>query len=73
VAEAFVQYLYSPEAQAEFAKIGYRTIEPNPDAEQYPPIKDLATVKDYGGWDQVQQQFFETGALVSKIFKSINS
>jgi sulfate transport system substrate-binding protein len=78
VAEAFVQYLYSPEAQAEFAKSGYRPIDPTveqvkPFAQNYPAITALATVKDYGGWDKVQQRFFDTGALVSKIFRSINS
>lgn len=76
--EAFVQYLYSPEAQEEFAKIGYRPFDPTVSqiqaiADQYPPVQVLATVKDYGGWDKVQKEFFETNSLVAKIFKLVNS
>lgn len=72
VAEAFVRYLYSPEAQAEFSKIGYRSVDPSI-ASPYPPVKSLATVKDYGGWPQVRQQFFDSGALVSKVFELVHA
>lgn len=72
VAEAFVQYLFTPEAQAEFAKAGFRPIDPTiaqlPEFKrQYPPIKSLSTVADYGGWKQVQNQFFADNALFDQI------
>jgi sulfate transport system substrate-binding protein len=70
VAEAFVKYLYTPEAQREFAKAGFRPADPTVAKEvekEFPPIKNLFTVKDLGGWDKVQKQFFDDGAVFDKI------
>lgn len=72
VAEAFVQYLYTPEAQAEFAKVGFRPVDPNVAkekqfAEKYPSVKTLATAQDYGGWSDIQKKFFEDGAVFDQI------
>ncbi|KAB8334151.1 sulfate ABC transporter substrate-binding protein [Scytonema tolypothrichoides VB-61278] len=71
VAEAFVKYLYTPEAQQEFAKVGFRPVEETPQtkelASKYPKIKNLGTVQDYGGWDSIQKKFFEDGATFDKI------
>ena len=70
VAEAFVKYLYTPEAQREFAKAGFRPADPTVAKEvekEFPPIKTLFTVKDLGGWDKVQKQFFDDGAVFDKI------
>ena len=74
IAEAFVKYLFTAPAQREFAKIGFRPIDPNIAEEfsdRYPPIKKLFTVKDLGGWDKVQNQFFDNGAAFDKIQASI--
>lgn len=74
VAEAFVQFLFTPEAQREFAKAGFRPVEPAVAKEfvgQYPPIKNLFTVKNLGGWDKIQTQFFEDGASFDKIANQI--
>ncbi|MCS6812461.1 MAG: sulfate ABC transporter substrate-binding protein [Cyanobacteria bacterium] len=75
VAEAFVAYLFTPEAQEEFAKVGFRPIAPVREqlkayADKYPPVKTLGTVKDYGGWDQIQDKFFADGALFDQIQKA---
>jgi sulfate transport system substrate-binding protein len=70
VAEAFVKYLYTPEAQREFAKVGFRPVDPTVEQEvasQYPKIKTLFTVKDLGGWDDIQKKFFDDGAVFDKI------
>ena len=70
VAEAFVKFLYTPEAQREFAKVGFRPVEATVEKEvesQYPKIKTLFTVKDLGGWDKIQKQFFDDGAVFDKI------
>lgn len=70
VAEAFVQFLYTPEAQREFAKVGFRPVDPTVEKEtqnQFPQIKNLFTVQDLGGWDKVQKQFFDDGAVFDKI------
>jgi sulfate transport system substrate-binding protein len=70
VAEAFVKFLYTPESQREFAKAGFRPVDPTVEKEvesQFPKIKTLFTVKDLGGWDKIQKQFFDDGAAFDKI------
>lgn len=70
VAEAFVKFLYSPTAQREFAKVGFRPVEASviqETASQYPPIKNLSSVEDYGGWEAVQAKFFADGAIFDQI------
>ncbi|AFZ20017.1 sulfate ABC transporter substrate-binding protein [Allocoleopsis franciscana] len=70
VAEAFVKFLYTPEAQREFAKVGFRPVDPTVEKEvesQFPKIKTLFTVNDLGGWDKVQKEFFDDGAVFDKI------
>ncbi|MBD2001540.1 sulfate ABC transporter substrate-binding protein [Leptolyngbya sp. FACHB-541] len=70
VAEAFVQFLFTPEAQREFAKVGFRPVEESVKAEvanDYPEIKTLFTVDDFGGWDEIQAKFFDDGAVFDQI------
>ena len=70
VAEAFVEFLFTPEAQREFARVGFRPVDPAVAAEfaeQYPPIETLFTVADLAGWDAVQAKFFADGAEFDKI------
>jgi sulfate/thiosulfate transport system substrate-binding protein len=66
VVEAFVQYLFTPEAQAEFVKLGYRPA-PTVTDPRFPKVKSLSTIADYGGWNQFQQKFFEDGGVYDKI------
>lgn len=70
VAKAFVEFLFTPEAQREFAKVGFRPVDPavaEEVAKQYTPIKTLFTAQDMGGWDAIQTQFFDDGAIFDKI------
>ena len=70
VAEAFVQFLYSPEAQREFAKVGFRPVEPTVNKEvasKFPQVSKLFTIKDFGGWDTIQKKFFDDGAIFDQI------
>ncbi|NJK60835.1 MAG: sulfate ABC transporter substrate-binding protein [Oscillatoriales cyanobacterium SM2_1_8] len=78
VAAAFVKFLYTPLAQMEFAKAGFRPIDPaiakDPQfASKFPVVKNLGTVEDYGGWSAVQQQFFDDGALFDQIQTNLRS
>jgi sulfate/thiosulfate transport system substrate-binding protein len=73
VAAAFVQYLYTPEAQAEFAKLGFRTVEETTakaNASKYPAIANLSTIQDFGGWKEAQKKFFEDGGIFDQIQKA---
>lgn len=70
VAEAFVQFLFTPEAQEEFAKVGFRPVDPgvaSKYASQFPTVKKLFTVTDLGGWSKVQEEFFDDGAVFDQI------
>lgn len=70
VAEAFVEFLYTPEAQEEFAKVGFRPVDPTiaeKYANQFPKVTKLFTVQDMGGWDKVQKAFFDDGATFDQI------
>jgi sulfate/thiosulfate-binding protein len=70
VAEAFVKYLYTPDAQREFAKVGFRPVDATVAKEvekDFPAVKTLFTVKDLGGWEKIQKQFFDDGAVFDKM------
>ncbi len=72
VAEAFVKFLYSPESQTEFAKLGFRPVDETVAKEKqfvelYPKVKELATVKDFGGWSEIDKKFFADGAIFDQI------
>lgn len=72
VAEGFVKFLYTPEAQQEFIKLGFRpadeTLAQTKEvADKFPKVKTLGTVDDFGGWNAVDKKFFADGALFDKI------
>lgn len=70
VAEAFVQFLYTPESQRTFAKYGFRPVEDEVGkevAKQFPAIKTLFTAQEMGGWDEIQKKFFDDGAIFDQI------
>ncbi len=67
VAEAFVQYLFTPEAQREFARVGFRPIgdlgKEKELTAQFPPVKQLGRIEEYGGWKEAQKVFEDGGAF----------
>ncbi|MEG4623237.1 sulfate ABC transporter substrate-binding protein [Microcoleus sp. w1-18aA5] len=70
VAEAFVKYLYTPEAQREFAKAGFRPVNSTVAGEfssKFSRIGKLFTVADVGGWNAVQNKFFADGTIFDQI------
>jgi len=72
VAEAFVKFLYSPQAQEIEAKDFYRPRNPDILAKyknQFPSIP-LATVDgDFGGWAKAQAAHFGDGGIFDKIYQ----
>ena len=77
VAQAFIQYLYTPEAQQIFAQTGYRPIDSSVAqakefVDKYPQVK-IATANDYGGWTAIQQKFFSDNAIFAKILRTVNT
>jgi len=72
VAEAFLNYLYTPEAQDIEARDFYRPRDPAAAAKyksQFPNIP-LATVEtDFGGWDKAQAVHFADGGVFDQIYQ----
>lgn len=61
VAEAFVDFLFTAEAQQIFARYGLRSVDPEvakATSDQYPTVTDLFTVDYFGGWDDIATDIF---------------
>jgi ABC-type sulfate transport system substrate-binding protein len=61
VAEAFVAFLFTREAQEIFARFGLRSVDPEvakSTADQYPQVKDLFDISYFGGWDEATPTYF---------------
>jgi len=58
-AQAFLDYLRTPEAQAIFAENGYRPVVEGVESPfDFPAPEGLFTVADLGGWSEVSDRFF---------------
>jgi sulfate/thiosulfate transport system substrate-binding protein len=72
-AQKFVDYVWSDAGQEIWAENGYRPVNPKlVDEKQFPTPKDLFTIAEFGGWEKVNDEFFddETGS-VAKIEKEL--
>jgi sulfate/thiosulfate-binding protein len=73
-AEAYLNFLYSPDAQAIIAKNHFRPIHPESaakdDLAQFPKL-DLITVDgQFGGWKKAQAKFFADGGVFDQFQKA---
>ena len=69
VAEAFVDFLFTPEVQTIFAKHGLRSPDPAvaaATAADYPALTDLFTVAEFGGWVEATPTFFGEEGIYSQ-------
>jgi sulfate transport system substrate-binding protein len=73
VAEAFVDFLLTVEAQEIFAEYGLRSVDPEvakATADQYPVVEDLFTIEEFGGWPEATPTFFgDEGIFTQTIAK----
>jgi sulfate transport system substrate-binding protein len=59
-ADAFVKFLYTPQAQGIFASKGYRpVVKSAPGGTKFPTPKNLFTIQKFGGWSTVSKKFFD--------------
>ena len=59
-AQAFVDFLRTAEAQRVFAKAGYRPVDEEvAKTFDFPQPPGLFTIEDVGGWDEVQEKYFD--------------
>jgi sulfate transport system substrate-binding protein len=76
IADAFVNYLHTPDAQEVFAKVGYQrpidvTEAQQRDGDRYPAIQDLFTTDDLGGWDALANDtVFGPNGAFTQAFKA---
>jgi sulfate/thiosulfate-binding protein len=69
VAQAYLEFLYSPEGQDIAAKHFYRPRDPAVAAKyanQFANV-ELVTIEHFGGWKQAQAQHFATGGIFDEI------
>jgi sulfate/thiosulfate transport system substrate-binding protein len=76
VAQAYLEFLYSPEGQKLAAKHFYRPVEPaaaDPaDLARFPNL-ELVTVDDaFGGWAEAQKKHFADGGIFDQIYRPTN-
>jgi sulfate transport system substrate-binding protein len=75
VATAFAEFLFTPEAQKEFVKVGFRPFgelaKDKAIAGKFPPVKTLGSIRDFGGWDAAQKRFFDDGGIFDQMQAAI--
>jgi sulfate transport system substrate-binding protein len=70
VAKAYLQYLYTPEAQTAIARNFYRPRNPEVAAQfksQFPEINLVTIDRDFGGWSKAQKTYFDDGGVFDRI------
>lgn len=70
VAQAYLEFLYTPEAQDIAARNYYRPRDPAVAiryAERYPAL-NMVTIQDFGGWDTAQAEYFADGGMFDRIY-----
>jgi sulfate/thiosulfate-binding protein len=72
-AQKFLDFIWSDEGQKIWAENGYRPVNKSlVDPKQFPTPKGLYTIEKFGGWDKVNDEFFdETTGKVADIEKDL--
>jgi len=73
VSEAYLRYLYTPQAQDIIAKHYYRPRNPQVAARyknRFPNVKLFTIDRNFGGWQKAQATHFNDGGLFDQIFES---
>jgi sulfate/thiosulfate-binding protein len=71
LAQSFVDFLYTEQAQEIFVSNGYRpVVKDTPGADKFPVPADLFGITKFGGWGKVNTDFFDPEkGVVAKIFQ----
>ena len=70
VAEAYLQYLYTPEAQDLIGKHHYRPSDPaiaEKYASKFPQLSLFTIEERFGGWEEAQARFFAEGTIFDQL------
>lgn len=66
VAEAFLEFLRTVEAQKILAEYGFRPLDPKLDDKPVPPR--LFTMADLGGWKKINKEVYDPGGIWDSLF-----
>jgi len=72
VAEAYLRFLYTPQAQEIIARHFFRPIEEKvlaSHAEKFPELKLFPITRVAASWDEAQEKFFAEGAFFDSIYR----
>lgn len=75
VAEGFIEFLHSKEAQLAFAKYGFRSVDDEvaqQTGRQFPPVLDLWTIDYLGGWPKVAQDIYGPQGVYTKVIEELH-
>jgi sulfate transport system substrate-binding protein len=70
LAEAFVAFLATPEAQRMYAEYGLRPVDAGVAAEtaaEFPAVQDLFTIRDLGDWPVAKREIFADGGVFDRV------
>lgn len=73
VAEAYLDFLYSKEAQEVIASFNNRVHEPEvveATAEQFPEVRLVTVEEVFGGWEKANETHFSDGGTLDKVFRN---
>ncbi len=73
VAEAYLEYLYTPEGQDIVTRHFFRPSDPmvaERYASQFPPVRTFTVDDVFGGWAKAQAEHFADGATYDRIFEA---
>ncbi|HEY1011939.1 MAG TPA: sulfate ABC transporter substrate-binding protein [Herpetosiphonaceae bacterium] len=74
VAEAFVQFLYTKQAQEIFAEYGLRSVDAEvakATAARYPALQDQFTIEYFGGWGKATPDYFGDTGVYSAVIAEV--
>lgn len=72
IARAYLEYLYSEEAQRLAGEHYYRPSDPTilqEFSEQFDLNMNLVSIDDFGGWDEAYRLYFDDGAVFDQIYE----
>lgn len=73
VAQAYLEYLYSPEGQRIIARHYYRPVHPEhadpADLARFPKLKLVTIDEEFGGWKAAQKAHFDDGGTFDQIYQ----
>jgi len=70
LAQAYLEYLYSPEGQEIVARHNFRPTDPKVlarHAQRFAKLRLFTVQKTFGGWQQAQKQHFDDGAILDQL------